>query len=291
MTSRTIGLIGLGLLGGAIAERLLRASFDVVGYDVNADRCRELADRGGRIARSPAELADLPRVLLCLPDSNIVEAVVGEFLPHLRRGTVLIDTTTGDPEQMAALGRRLAEHGIQYLDATVGGSSRQVADGDVIVMVGGADEAMNACRVVFESFARAVFHVGPCGQGARMKLVTNLVLGLNRAVLAEGLMLAEAFGLDAVKALEILQAGPAYSRVMETKGEKMLTGDYRPQARLAQHLKDVRLILDAGRRCNAKLPLSQQHRELLEQLAEAGYGEADNSAVIEAFRRTHVFDE
>jgi 3-hydroxyisobutyrate dehydrogenase-like beta-hydroxyacid dehydrogenase len=285
MDAKSIGIIGLGLLGGAIADRLVRANFDVTGYDINEDRRRELADLGGRAASSMAELADCPRVLLCLPDSSVVETVVGELLSHLRRGTVLIDTTTGDPDRMAALGKRLAECGIPYLDATVGGSSRQVGDGDVIVMIGGADEAMNACRDVFENFARAVFHVGPCGQGARMKLVTNLVLGLNRAVLAEGLMLAEALGLDTAEALAILQAGPAHSRVMGTKGEKMLTGDYRPQARLAQHLKDVRLILDAGRRHNAKLPLSQQHRELLEQLVQAGYGEADNSAVIEAFRR------
>jgi 3-hydroxyisobutyrate dehydrogenase-like beta-hydroxyacid dehydrogenase len=117
-----------------------------------------------------------------------------------------------------------------------------------------------------------------------MKLVVNLILGLNRAVLAEGLSLAEALGLDPQRVLEILRASAAYSKVMDTKGQKMLTRDYEPQARLSQHLKDVRLILETGGRTGAALPLSLLHRELLERAEAAGLGDADNSAVIEVFR-------
>ncbi len=117
-----------------------------------------------------------------------------------------------------------------------------------------------------------------------MKLALNLVLGLNRAVLAEGLTFAEALGLDPQVALAVLQAGPAWSRVMETKGAKMLRRDFVPEARLSQHLKDVRLILAAGERAGAPLPLSALHQELLERAEAAGFGAADNSAVIEAWR-------
>ena len=116
-----------------------------------------------------------------------------------------------------------------------------------------------------------------------MKLVVNLVLGLNRAVLAEGLALARSCGLDPSAALEILRAGPAASRVMDVKGAKMLSGDFTPQARLAQHLKDVHLILKMGQDCGARLPLSALHRDLLEGLAAQGYHDADNSAIIRAF--------
>jgi 3-hydroxyisobutyrate dehydrogenase-like beta-hydroxyacid dehydrogenase len=116
-----------------------------------------------------------------------------------------------------------------------------------------------------------------------MKLVVNLVLGLNRAALAEGLALAHHCGLDPTAALEVLRAGPAYSRMMDIKGAKMLAGDFTPQARLAQHLKDVRLILKLGEASGARLPLSTLHRALLEQLAAAGYHDADNSAIIRAF--------
>jgi 3-hydroxyisobutyrate dehydrogenase-like beta-hydroxyacid dehydrogenase len=116
-----------------------------------------------------------------------------------------------------------------------------------------------------------------------MKLVVNLVLGLNRAVLAEGLALARSCGLDPSAALEIPRAGPAASRVMDVKGTKMLSGDFTPQARLAQHLKDVHLILKMGHDCGARVPLSALHRDLLEGLAAQGYHDADNSAIIRAF--------
>lgn len=116
-----------------------------------------------------------------------------------------------------------------------------------------------------------------------MKLVVNLVLGLNRAVLAEGLAFAKAQGLDPAFTLEVLRSGAAYSRAMDTKGDKMVREDFTPQARLAQHLKDVRLILAAGHECRAKLPLSGVHEQLLNALAAAGCGDLDNSAIIRAF--------
>ena len=116
-----------------------------------------------------------------------------------------------------------------------------------------------------------------------MKLVVNLVLGLNRAVLAEGLSFARSMGVDQRRALEVLMAGPGFSRVMETKGEKMLARDFSPQARLAQHHKDVKLILEESARANHALPLSQLHDELLARLVAAGDGDLDNSAILKAF--------
>jgi len=136
---------------------------------------------------------------------------------------------------------------------------------------------------VLAAFSRQSFHMGAAGSGNRMKLAMNLVLGLHRAVLAEGLAFARANGIDPHSALEVLKAGPAYSRVMDIKGEKMIARDFTPQARLSQHLKDVRLILEVGERCAAMLPLSAVHRELLRKLEDAGFGAEDNSAVIRAF--------
>jgi len=197
----------------------------------------------------------------------------------------VIDTTTGEPEEMAGFGARLAGRSIAYLDATIGSSSRQVREGEAILICGGDPAAFARCADLFALCCRKAFHVGPCGSGARMKLALNLVLGLNRAVLGEGLEYARACGIDPAEALEILKAGPAYSRAMDTKGRKMLTGDFEPEARLSQHLKDVRLILAAGERCGAKLPLTTVHRALLEQAEAAGYGASDNSAIIHVFRK------
>lgn len=196
---------------------------------------------------------------------------------------MIVDTTTGDPKEMTAFGADLAEVGVEYLDATVGGGSQDVRRREVVVMVGGAAKAFATCKPLLDTFARESFHVGPCGSGATMKLVINLVLGLNRAALGEGLMFARSLGLDLAETLKVLRAGPAWSRAMDVKGEKMLAGDFEPQARLSQHLKDVRLILNAGRETGAKLPLSELHRNLLEAVERLGFGEADNAAIIKAF--------
>jgi 3-hydroxyisobutyrate dehydrogenase-like beta-hydroxyacid dehydrogenase len=201
----------------------------------------------------------------------------------IARGTTLIDCTTGEPESMAALGVKLAGQGIDYLDATVLGSSRVVRNGAAVVMAGGRKAAFDAALPLFQCFASRSFYLGSYGAGARMKLVVNLALGLHRAVLAEALSFAQACEVSPTDALEVLSAGAAYSRVMDDKGEKMLHHDFSVEARLSQHLKDVRLILDAARAKHAKTPLSQVHRQLLESLEAAGYGDADNSAIIMAY--------
>jgi 3-hydroxyisobutyrate dehydrogenase-like beta-hydroxyacid dehydrogenase len=113
-----------------------------------------------------------------------------------------------------------------------------------------------------------------------MKLVTNLVLGLNRAALAEGLALAYSLGLDLPMTLAVMRGGAAYSKIMDTKGERMIRGDFAPEARLSQHLKDVRLIVDTGQQAGLPMPFSAAHRDVLESAESAGLGELDNSSII-----------
>ncbi len=188
-----------------------------------------LAAAGGQPVESAADVAACDTVVLSLPTSDVVAEVVASLGNELRPGQLIIDTTTGDPERTAELGRSLAERDIAYVDATIAGSSVQVRDGAATAMVGGSDGAFRQSAEVIATFAPQVFHVGPCGSGARMKLVVNLVLGLNRAVLAEGLTLARALELDLPTCLEVLRAGAAYSAVMDTKGVKMISGDFRPR--------------------------------------------------------------
>ncbi|HZL90763.1 MAG TPA: NAD(P)-dependent oxidoreductase [Pirellulaceae bacterium] len=278
-----VGIIGLGLVGSALAERFLAAGHEVCGYDLSPARCELLARLGGIAAADGAEVArQCECLVLSLPTSQIASQVLVEICSELP-GKLVIDTTTGEPEAMARLGAWLAERGVTYLDATIAGSSAQVRRGEVVVMLGGTEAAASLASDLIATFARQCFHLGPVGSGARMKLVVNLVLGLNRAVLAEGLSFAKASGVDPAKALEVLAAGPAFSRVMETKGRKMLVGDFEPEARLTQHHKDVKLILEAAQKSGAKLPLTQLHELLLSALVAAGCGELDNSVIVRAF--------
>lgn len=263
----THGIIGMGLMGSA----LMQMTDATRGWDIDASRCVNAST-----ANEVFEHCDV--VFLCLPNSTIVRTVL--HAASLKPGLILIDITTGDPAEMAALGAELAKQGVHYLDATVSGSSAQLLQRDVLVMVGGDAEVFERCHELFAKFARETIHVGPCGSGAKMKLVTNLVLGLNRAALAEGLALAWDLDLNPAQTLDIMRRSMAYSRIMDTKGEKMITQDFTPQAKLSQHLKDVRLMLAAS---SIPLPLSETHRQLLEKAEALGFGDADNCAVIRAY--------
>lgn len=280
--TKRVGLIGLGLMGQAFAQRLLAAGWEVVGFDVAAV-CRQCAKKlGVQISPSNAAvLAACDRVLLSLPTLRETELVLADARSALRPGHMILDTTTGEPEEAEAIHQRVAAQGVRYLDATISGNSEQVASGDdVLTMVGGDAAAFAAARPLLRVLTPRVRHVGPSGSGARMKLVTNLVLGLNRAVLAEGLCFAEQLGFTRRAALEVLLDSMAYSAIMDTKGEKMVTEDFTPQARLSQHLKDVRLMLQAAETKRFKLPLTTVHRQLLEAAEAAGLGPLDNSALI-----------
>jgi 3-hydroxyisobutyrate dehydrogenase-like beta-hydroxyacid dehydrogenase len=218
-----------------------------------------------------------------LPDSRTVASEIGEVGDVLTSGTLIIDATTGDPADTEAIASSLAGRGIGYIDATIAGSSEQARRGEAAAIIGGSGDDVERAERVLASWTDRRFHVGPVGSGARLKLVVNLVLGLNRAVLAEALSLAKACGIDQAAALEVLKATPAYSSVMDTKGQKMIAREFSPQARLAQHLKDVRLIRELAARHGASAPLTELHEAILRKAVDLGYGEADNSAVIAAF--------
>ncbi|MCC7341830.1 MAG: NAD(P)-dependent oxidoreductase, partial [Bryobacterales bacterium] len=234
------------------------------------DRAEDVAPRCGTMIWS-------------LPGPSQVEDTFAALEPLLEPGKIILDTTTGNPDDVARHARLFAVRGVSYLDCEIGGSSRQAASGDAIVICGGEPAAVESARGLLDAISPRVFHTGPAGTATRMKLALNIAIGLHRAVLAESLTFAERNGIDPALALEILKASPAYSRAMDVKGTKMLMRDYTPDARLAQHLKDVRIILSTGSDLGAYLPLSEVHERLLSKAVELGLGGMDNSAVKELF--------
>jgi 3-hydroxyisobutyrate dehydrogenase-like beta-hydroxyacid dehydrogenase len=275
-----VGIVGLGLVGSALAGRLLEQGRSVRGYDTDHARMEALAAAGGTPCDSAAAAAASGTVLLCLPTLAVSKAVVAEMCGELRPGAIVADVTTGSPEETAALERALAGRGVSYVETLIGGSSTLVRAGEAITLCGGDRAAFERLEALLRACFREVFYLGACGNGSRMKLVFNLVLGLNRAVLAEGLAFAEANGIDPAAALPILRAGPAFSRVMDAKGRRMVEHDFQPEARLAQHLKDVRIIRSLGEKTGARLPLTALHERMLEQAVANGHGGDDNSAII-----------
>jgi 3-hydroxyisobutyrate dehydrogenase-like beta-hydroxyacid dehydrogenase len=279
-SAKRVGVIGLGLMGTAITERLLADGYAVEVYNRTREKAEPLLKRGAAWSDNPLQTCD--RVIISLYTTDVVEEVLGQMDRTLRAGQVLIDTTTGDPQRMTSLGARLAQRGVAYLEVPISGSSEQTRQHLSTALAAGPREALAACEDLLNCIAAKTFYVGGWGDGVRMKLVANLVLGLNRAALAEGLVFANAIGLSPTNTLEVLLNSPAYSRIMDAKGPKMIAGDFAPQAKLSQHIKDVRLILDEARRNNRTLPLSNAHLALLALAEKNGAGELDNSAVIEA---------
>lgn len=282
---QAVGLIGLGLMGTAMAERALAADCDVVGFDLLEVRQTALAKLGGTPVDSVSEVARRAKVLVfaVMTTAQVDESILA-MGNALRRGSLIVDTTTGSPTAMMELARQLAARRVGYIDACVAGNSEQLRAGDVIVLAGGAKSHVAKASGFLSLFAKNVIQCGPVGSGARMKLVVNLALGLHRAVLAEALEFAAAIDVDRDRALEALMLGPAHSRVMETKGRKMIDRDFRPQAKLAQHLKDVQLIIAMAKEVGAQTPLTEVHQTLLARLVDAGHAELDNCAIIDAFR-------
>ena len=287
-----VGLIGLGLVGSALLDRLLGVGFSCTCCDIDTAASTNASRRGVSIADSPGQVAaSARRIVLSLPNSDIVEQVVegaGGLIEDLQPGDLVIDTTTSDPERCARLASRLLDRDIHFLDATILGSSKMVADGTSLVMVGGAPDQLERGRDILETFSSRIYHLGPNGKGAEAKLIVNLVLGLNRLVLAEGLLLGKKAGVNLNAMLDVLKDGAAYSKVMDQKGDRMISEDFAPEARLSQHLKDVGLILDMGMKQGLKLPVSALHAEILRAGVEAGYADLDNSAVIKALEHYTV---
>ena len=278
-----VGVIGLGLMGTAIVDRLLKSRFIPYVWNRTREKAEPLVDRGAVWSDNP--IADCDRVIVSLYSSEVVESVLLPLKGSVRQGQIVIDTTTGDPEQSVKWEQRLAAVGANYLDSPISGSSEQTRRGDATVIVSGQQAAFDACHELWPVLGKNVFYVGASGNAAKMKLVTNLVLGLNRAALAEGIVFAESIGIEPTAALEVLRGSAAYSRQMDTKGRKMIDGDFTTQAKLSQHLKDVRLMLHAASAVGLSLPLADTHRQLLERAEALGLGELDNSAIIEAIRR------
>ncbi len=289
---KPVGVIGTGLMGMACAKRLLAAGFGVLGYDISADQLAPLVALGGRAARSTEEIAGAcDRVVLAVFNTEQVEeAIEGPrglvaSRPQDASPLTVICVSTCDPDRIAALAARLAGGRLRFAEAPVSGTSEQTARGEALGLIGGDRAAADGASDVLDAICPRRHHVGAAGNGARAKLAINLILGVNRAALAEGLVFAERMGLDAAAFLAVARESAAYSQVMDIKGAKMVRGDFAPHGFVTQSLKDFALMAGQARRLGQRLPLAETYTGLMQGCVAAGEGELDNSVVIREIRR------
>ena len=284
-----VGVIGIGLLGQAFVHRLRGAGLEVVGFDVDPAKTTKLADLGGHTALSVADLARrCDPIVLAVFSTDQVEAVVESgLLPALGEGSgkIVLCASTCDPERIAALGQRVAMRGLRLLETPVSGASGQVSRGEGVGLIGGDPHVVAAVEPVLRAMFPTYFHIGEIGDGGRAKLAVNLILGLNRLAVAEGLVFAERLGLDPEAFLKVARSSAAHSQVMDIKGAKMIRGEFAAEGRISQHLKDVHLMLEQAERVKQQLPLLEIHADVLEACVRHGEADLDNSAVIKEIRR------
>jgi 3-hydroxyisobutyrate dehydrogenase-like beta-hydroxyacid dehydrogenase len=285
MAPRTaVGVIGVGLMGEVYACRLIAAGFTVIGYDVDPAKNARLASFGAQAATLTDIAQKCDPIVVAVFNTEQVEDVVERALIPAAAGKIVLVTSTCDPDRIAALGARVGDK-LRFLETPVSGTSEQVRQGDGVGLIGGeAKIAADAAPVLDALFAKS-FHIGKVGDGGRAKLAVNLILGLNRLALAEGLVFAARLGLDPAAFLDVARGSAAASQVMDTKGPKMIGGDFAPEGRVRQTLKDTQLMLDQARKAGQQLPLLQIHADVLQACVRHGDSEQDNSIVIEEIRR------
>ena len=279
-------MIGLGLLGSALAARLIGAGIPVTGFDIDSGRRAVLKDMGGDVAASAAQvMARCQTIIVAVFNAGQAELLLDELgrKPHLA-GSVMVCTTTSAPENIVRIAKRATEAGLGFVEAPISGTSAELRDGAALALIAGRSDAIDAVQGVLNVICPQQMRLGCIGNAARTKLALNLILQNNRAALAEGIAFAESMGLDAAAFLATARRSPAYSRVMDGKGEKMLARDFVPQSHIAQTLKDSELILEEARQQEQHLPMTLIQTGLLRSAILLVGPEADSAAVIEAIR-------
>ena len=280
----TVAVIGLGIMGGPMAANLLKAGFDVVGYNRSRDKVDQLVGQGGRGAADVTEaVRDADIVLTMLPDSPDVEDVVlGEngVLDSAKPGTLLIDASTIRPDVSARLAEAAKARGVRAVDAPVSGGEAGAVEGSLSIMVGGEEADVQAARPVLEAVGSTVVHVGPAGSGQTVKAANQLIVAGTIELVAEALVFLEAHGVDTEAAVRVLAGGLAGNRVLDRKAAGMIAREFTAGFRVDLHHKDLGIVTSAAREAGVAIPLGALVAQLMGALRAGGHGSLDHSALL-----------
>ncbi|SFC55502.1 3-hydroxyisobutyrate dehydrogenase/2-hydroxy-3-oxopropionate reductase [Bosea sp. CRIB-10] len=282
--SETIGFIGLGLMGAGFCKRLIATGRSVVGYDLDPARRAEAEVLGVALAASPAEVAERANpVCIAVTTTKAVQAVVsgvgGILSAKPRPGAIVIDFSTTEIGVTKELAAALAEAGIGFIDAPVSGGPPAAEAGKLAIMAGGTPEAIEAVRQLAESLGLFT-HMGAVGAGQATKLVNQALCLTNYVVVAESLRLAEAYGVDADKIPAALAPGLGNSAVLQAMMPRMVARDFAPKGYARQVLKDLEMLMEAGREQHLAMPMVAQATTLYRMLVAQGDSELDAIAVL-----------
>jgi 2-hydroxy-3-oxopropionate reductase len=280
----TVGFIGLGIMGGPMAANLVKAGFDVIGYNRGPEPTRRLVEQGGRGADSLAEaVRDADVVVTMLPDSSDVEAVaLGEdgIYAYAKPATLHLDMSSIRPDVAKQVAEAGKERGIRVLDAPVSGGEQGAIDATLSIMVGGDPNDFADARPILEAVGRTVVHVGPVGAGQTVKAANQLIVAGTIELVAEAIVFLEAYGVDMEAAIKVLAGGLAGNAILERKAPGMLARDFTPGFRIELHHKDMGIVTSAAREAGVVVPLGAVVAQLIASLKAQGDGGLDHSALL-----------
>ena len=284
--SEKIGFIGLGIMGRGMAMNLLKAGHDLTVWNRTPERMEPFIAAGAAVAEGPADLAaKTDIIMICVSDTPDVEQVIlGEngVLEGAGAGKLVIDHSTISPHATVRMAESLSEKGVHMLDAPVSGGNEGAELGTLSIMVGGEPEQVDRARPVLEIVGRAITHVGAIGAGQTAKLVNQILVVITGLAVSEGLLFAQAGGLDLERTLSAVKDGAAGSWMLSNRGPQMIGRDWRPGFTIDLQQKDLRLVLEAADRLGVPLIGTGLVFQLFRALQQQGLGAEGNHALVKA---------
>lgn len=282
-----IGFIGLGIMGTPMSQNLKKAGYNVLVFDLSEARLQQAKEAGLAVAADAAQVArECELIVTMLPNSPHVKALLcGEngIGKLCKKDTLIVDMTSGAPGDSKDIYAELKAMDVHFIDAPVSGGEPMAIAGTLAIMVGGDKEDFERAKDALLVMGSSATWVGPIGSGNTCKLTNQIIVAVNIAGLAEGLMLAEKAGADTQLVFEAIKGGLAGSAVMNAKAPMMLADNYKPGFRIDLHIKDLTNAMNTGALCDAPLPLTNQMLEIMKKLSANGDGSCDHSGIAKHY--------
>ena len=284
MTERTVGLIGLGIMGRPMAKNLLNAGYALVVHDIDREPVDELVGLGATEAPSPKEVASHSDVVITmLPDSPDVELVaLGHegVMEGIRPGSIYVDMSTISPTVALKTAEVGAQRGVKVLDAPVSGGDVGAQKGTLSIMVGGDEETFDEVLPIFQVLGKNIVLCGGNGAGQTVKACNQILVAITIEGVAEALVLAAKAGVDPAKVVQVLSGGLARCGVLDNRGQRIVNRDFEPGFRCRLHYKDLRIAIAAGQDYDVALPVTGLVHEMFKQMELSGRGDLDHSGLV-----------
>ena len=284
-----IGFIGLGIMGKPMSKNLLKAGYQLVVCDIVKAAVEELVSAGAQAAGTPKEVAEQAEIIVTmLPNSpHVRQVVLGEkgIIEGAKAGTVVIDMSSIAPLVSREVAARLAEKGIEMLDAPVSGGEPKAIDGTLSVMVGGKKEVFEKCFPIMKAMAGSVVLTGDIGAGNVTKLANQIIVALNIAAMSEALVLAAKAGVSPDLVYQAIRGGLAGSTVLDAKAPLVMDRKFNPGFRINLHIKDLQNVLDTSHEVGVPLPLTAAVMEMMQALKVDGKGDNDHGGLIQYYEK------